>query len=285
MRHINSIHKSQKINMGGIILDQPLPVGDLQSVDPFLLIHHWNEVLPGGQKQREVGVGPHPHRGFSPVSVIYHGSIHHKDSFGNDSVVSAGGTQWMVSGKGITHSERPSKQLAQEGGPFEFIQFWVNLPAEHKMQQPEYFALQADQTPKFVQEGVKVSVIAGDFKDIKGGISTVHDVNVFSIEMEKGSEITFDIPLNENGVLYQLDGAISVQDKNTTYAKTLYEIGDGESESISIKAHDQSRILVLHGKPLNEKIAQYGPFVMNNQTEIMQAIRDSQMGKMGVLIE
>jgi redox-sensitive bicupin YhaK (pirin superfamily) len=271
--------------MGGIILDQPLPVGDLQSVDPFLLIHHWNEVLPGGQKQREVGVGPHPHRGFSPVSVIYKGAIHHRDSFGHDSVVTAGGTQWMVSGKGVTHSERPSQQLADEGGPFEFIQFWVNLPAEHKLMQPEYIALQADETPKYEQEGVVASVIAGEFKQIKGGIDTVHDVSVISIEMKKDSELDFDIPLNENGVIYQLDGAISVQNKNTTYAKTLYEIGDGESERVTIKAHDDTRILMLCGKPLNEKVAQYGPFVMNNQTEIMQAIRDSQMGKMGVLIE
>lgn len=285
MRQIRSIHKSEKVNMGGIVLDQPLPVGDLESVDPFLLIHHWNEVLPGGQQQREVGVGPHPHRGFSPVSVIFEGAIHHKDSFGNDSVVSAGGTQWMVSGKGVTHSERPSVELAKEGGRFEFIQFWVNLPAEHKMQTPEYIALQYSETPKYNSDGVKASVIAGSFKEIIGGIKTVHEVSVVTIEMSEGSEIAFDIPLNENGVMYQLDGAISVQNGNISYAKTTYEIGDGTSEKIIIKASDKTRILLLHGKPLNEKVAQYGPFVMNNQTEVMQAIRDAQMGKMGVLIE
>lgn len=285
MRHIKSIHKSEKINMGGIVLDQPLPVGDLQSVDPFLLIHHWEEELPGGQRQRDVGVGPHPHRGFSPVSIVYHGAIHHKDSFGNDSVVSAGGTQWMVSGKGVTHSERPSVELARDGGKFEFIQFWVNLPAKHKMIQPEYIALQQAETPKYHESGLTASIIAGSFKNIQGGIRTVHEVNVVSIEMEENKEFTFHVPLNQNGVLYQLDGAISVQNKNISYAKTLYEIGGGDTESITIKSIDQSRILLLHAKPLNEKVAQYGPFVMNNQTEIMQAIRDSQMGKMGILIE
>ena len=285
MREIRSIHKSQKVNMGGIILDQPLPVGNLESVDPFLLIHHWSEVLPGDQRQSEVGVGPHPHRGFSPVSVIYEGAIHHRDSFGNDSVVSAGGTQWMVSGKGVTHSERPSVELAKKGGPFEFIQFWVNLPAAHKMDIPEYFALQREDTPRFEQDGINVSIIAGSFKGIEAGIQTAHEVAVFSIEMQKGTELSFDIPLDENGVMYQLDGGISVQNKNTSYAKTLYEFGAGSSETVTINCSDTARILVLHGKPLNEKVAQYGPFVMNNQTEVMQAIRDAQMGKMGVLIE
>lgn len=285
MRKIKSTHKSQKVNMGGIILDQPLPVGDLEMVDPFLLIHHWKEVLPGGQRQKEVGVGPHPHRGFSPVSVIYSGEIHHKDSFGHDSVVRAGGTQWMVSGKGITHSERPSADLAAKGGEFEFIQFWVNLPAEHKMTKPEYFALQPEDTPKYKAEGVDVSVITGRFNDVEGGLNTVHDVTVASIQIEKDATIEFNIPLDQHAVLYQLDGAISVQDQHTSYAKTLYEMEKGESELVKIRAEAKSRILLLQGKPLNETVAQYGPFVMNNQTEVMQAIRDAQVGKMGVLIE
>lgn len=285
MRDIKSIHKSQKINMGGIILDQPLPVGDLNDVDPFLLIHHWKEVLPGDQRQMNLGVGPHPHRGFSPVSVIYEGEIHHRDSFGNDSIVSAGGTQWMVAGKGVTHSERPSAELAKTGGPFEFIQFWVNLPAAHKMDMPKYIALQKDHTPVFKKDGVIASVIAGSFNGIEGGIQTVHEVSVVSIAMEKDAEIEFNISRDEHAVLYQLDGAISVQGKHISYEKTLYEFGAGDSDEVHIKSSDATRMLLLHGKPLNEKVAQYGPFVMNNQTEVMQAIRDAQMGKMGVLIE
>ena len=285
MRAIKSIHKSQKVNMGGIILDQPLPVGDLNMVDPFLLIHHWKEVLPGGQKQREVGVGPHPHRGFSPVTVVYSGEIHHRDSFGHNSIVGPGGTQWMVAGKGITHSERPSTEFAETGGLFEFIQFWVNLPAEHKMDMPRYFPLPKDETPKYTSDGVVASVITGSFLGVAGGIKTAHKVTVVSIEMMANHSIDFDVPLDENAVLYQLDGAVVIEDKKPTYAKTLYEFGHDGSDKISIRAGADTRMLLLHGKPLHEKVAQYGPFVMNDQTEIMEAIRDAQMGKMGVLIE
>ncbi len=285
MRAIKSIHKSQKINMGGIILDQPLPVGDLQSIDPFLLIHHWEDKLPGDQRQREVGVGPHPHRGFSPVTMIYAGDIHHRDSFGNDSIVKAGGVQWMVAGKGVTHSERPSQELAADGGDFEIIQFWVNLPASEKMAQPAYFPLQANEIPTYEGEGVQASVVHGKFKGISGGIKSAHDVTVVSITLKAGASLAFDIPKSDNGILYQLDGSIAVQNGDITYAKTIYEMGAGDSEKVEIRAAEDTRLLLLHGKPLNEKVVQYGPFVMNDQTQIMEAIRDSQMGKMGVLIE
>jgi len=271
--------------MGGIVLDQPLPVGDLEMSDPFLLIHHWKQVLPGQQRQREVGVGPHPHRGFSPVSVVYAGEIHHRDSLGNDSIIGAGGTQWMLSGKGITHSERPSKQLAKDGGLFEFIQFWVNLPAEHKMDAPRYYPLTADDTPKYEKDGVSASIITGTFHGVKGGLNTPHDVTVVSIELDANAAFSFDLPSDQQAVMYQLDGAVSVQQGHTSFAKTLYQFGVGDETGIELKAEEKTRILLLQGKPLNEKVSQYGPFVMNNQTEIMEAIRDSQSGKMGVLIE
>lgn len=285
MRQIKSIHKSQKVQMGNVILDQPLPVGDLESIDPFLLIHHWDDTLPGHQKPNEAGVGPHPHRGFSPVSIIYKGAIRHRDSFGNDSVVRAGGTQWMLSGRGITHSERPPADLAEEGGPLELIQFWVNLPAKHKMMTPEYIPLQAEDTPVFEDGGVKASIISGIFKGVKGGIKTVHDVGVIALEFSKGSFIDFEVANDENCLLYQLDGAVSVQGRDISYARTIYEFGHEGSPSFKIEADDDSRLLLLHGKPIREKVAQYGPFVMNDQTQIMQALRDAQMGKMGVLIE
>lgn len=285
MRVIKSIHKSQKVNMGGKLLDQPLPVGDLQAVDPFLLIHHWKEALPGGQRQRDVGVGPHPHRGFSPVTVIFDGSVHHRDSMGHDSIVYAGGTQWMMAGRGITHSERPSVELAEQGGMFEFIQFWVNLPAAHKMDAPKYIALQREETPTWTGDGVEARVISGQFNGLTGGIHTPHEVTVVAIEMQAGAYLKFDMPVDEKGVLYQLDGAISVQQRHTSYAKTMYEFDVAEDADVHVRAEQPTRLLLLHGKPLNEKVAQYGPFVMNSQTEIMQALRDAQMGKMGILIE
>ena len=163
MRSIKRVIQSQKVNMGGIILDQPLPVRGLDQIDPFLLVHHWDDVLPGQQMQHEVGVGPHPHRGFAPVTFIFKGGVHHRDSMGRSDIIHAGGTQWMNSGNGIIHSERPYKELAAEGGDFELIQFWVNAPGARKMDAPNYQPLSLENTPKVVSEDgkVHVGVVAG----------------------------------------------------------------------------------------------------------------------------
>jgi len=125
MRTVKNKSKADKVNMGGIVLDQALPYRGTDQIDPFLLIHHWTDELKGNQKQQNVGVGPHPHRGFSPVTFIFNGGVHHRDSKGHESVVLSGGTQWMNSGSGIIHSERPTKELAENGGKFEIIQFWI----------------------------------------------------------------------------------------------------------------------------------------------------------------
>ena len=127
MRSIQKIIPAQKVNMGGHILDQSLPVRGLDQIDPFLLIHHWKRTQKGGRHPRDLGVGPHPHRGFAPVTLIFKGDVHHRDSMGMNSIIEAGGTQWMNAGRGIVHSERPSRQMAEQGGESEFIQFcfWV----------------------------------------------------------------------------------------------------------------------------------------------------------------
>ena len=135
-RSIKKIIPAQRVNMGGHLLDQPLPVQGVEMIDPFLLIHHWNEPLAKGGRQSELGVGPHPHRGFSPVTFIFKGSVRHQDSIGNTAVISSGGTQWMHAGNGIVHSERPGIELVKNGGEQEFIQFWVNTPAKYKMEAP-----------------------------------------------------------------------------------------------------------------------------------------------------
>ena len=115
-RSVKKIIAAQKVNMGGHILDQPLPVNGVDQIDPFLLIHHWKRLMKGGDQQKHVGVGPHPHRGFSPVTFVFEGAVEHRDSLGNRATVTKGGTQWMHAGKGITHSESPSKTIAEEGG-------------------------------------------------------------------------------------------------------------------------------------------------------------------------
>ena len=130
-RTINQIIPAQRINMGGHLLDQPLPTRQVDQIDPFLLIHHWDKPIAKGYRQKDLGVGPHPHRGFSPVTFIFKGSVRHQDSIGNNVVVSAGGTQMDACGKGIVHSERPGLELVENGGDQEFIQFWVNSPSAY----------------------------------------------------------------------------------------------------------------------------------------------------------
>jgi redox-sensitive bicupin YhaK (pirin superfamily) len=287
MRKVKQIIPSSKVNMGGIILDQPLPTASVDQIDPFLLIHHWYNVLPGDQKQNEAGVGPHPHRGFSPVTFIFKGGVHHRDSRGNDSIIYEGGTQWMNSGRGIVHSERPYKKLAEEGGEFEIIQFWVNNPAKFKMEQPSYQPLNKEETPVHnnEDESAKVYVVAGDYKDIKGKISAYSPLIILRMELEENCALDFTIPADYNTLIYQLDGELAINDSEQSKAKDLIWFDNNGKEEINISANKKSRAILLAGEPINEEVASYGPFVMNTQTEIMKAMRDAQMGKMGVLIE
>ena len=203
MKTIRKIIKSQKVNMGGILLDQPLPNDSIDQLDPFLLIHHWNDKLKGNQKQNEAGVGPHPHRGFSPVTLIFKGGVHHRDSRGNNSIVMEGGTQWMFAGFGITHSERPYKELAEKGGEFELIQFWLNVPAKNKMEQPYYKPITKEETPKFLSDDkkVEVTVVSGNFQNLEGAVETFTPITTLRMNFEKDGELSFSIPSTQNTLI------------------------------------------------------------------------------------
>lgn len=282
-RTVNRVIAAERVNMGGHMLDQPLPVAGLNQIDPFLLIHHWNHPLKGGYKPQEVGVGPHPHRGFSPVTFIFKGDVHHRDSLGNSAIVEAGGTQWMHAGKGITHSERPSKQLAAEGGENEFIQFWVNTPSQFKMETPYYLPLSDEQTPKMEQNGFTIGVVAGLFEDVQGPAKTYSPQTLLRIDAKPNAAHDFEIPQNFNALLYVLNGELEIDGKQIKTKDMVYFNNDGTA--ISIKANAESRFILLSGEPIGEPVKSYGPFVMNNHVEVMEAIKDAQMGKMGVLIE
>ncbi len=208
MRTIKRISKAFKVNMGGTMLDQALPDNTIDQIDPFLLIHHWSDRLKGGKKQEQVGVGPHPHRGFSPITFIFKGSIQHRDSTGANSIIKAGGTQWMNSGKGLVHSERPTKELAEHGGDFEIIQFWLNAPAKHKLDEPNYQPLQYEDTPRITSEDGKITVglVAGELMGKKGKIEANSEVLILRINYTKGGKLTIPIPNNYNALLYNLNG-------------------------------------------------------------------------------
>lgn len=282
-KKIRQIVPAQKVNMGGHMLDQPLPVHGLDYVDPFLLIHHWKSEIKAGSNQNEVGVGPHPHRGFSPVTFIFKGNVEHRDSLGNRAIVQEGGTQWMFAGSGLTHSERHSKDFVKRGGELEFIQFWVNTPGEHKMKPPFYKPLSKEETPAIKTDKSKIYVVSGELNGIKGAVETYSPQLLLRGEVKVNGEVSIPIPANYNTILYLLDGEMIVNEsKVNAKDMVVYELEEG---NVSFKATKDTRFMILSGEPISEEIAQYGPFVMNSQTEVMQALRDSQMGKMGVLIE
>ena len=283
MKIIKAIIPSVKVNMGGNIIDQPLPINNIAYFDPFLLIHHWESRLPGNQKKLEVGVGPHPHRGFSPVTFIYKGEVNHNDSLGNNHTISSGGTQWMSAGKGITHSERPSEKMAKNGGELEFIQFWINTLAKNKMDQPFYLPLSKEKTPTIKNEHYKIQVVCGNYAGKKGAIKHSSPLNILRIEMNESAQLSFELKASDNTLIYLLDGELNINDKNCN-AKNMV-LFENTGFEINVKAKKDTRFIVLSGAPLNEPVVSYGPFVMNTKSEIITALNDSQEGKLGELIE
>ena len=285
MKHIRKIVSAEKVNMGGIVLDQALPVMEIDQIDPFLLIHHWHQHYEPGNNQKDLGVGPHPHRGFSPVTFIFKGGLQHRDSRGYNSVVFSGGTQWINSGMGLIHSERPAKEIAENGGELELIQFWINLPARHKMDQPSYTPLRQEETPRFLSDDGKVSigVVAGEFMGISGGIDPLTPMLILRMGLEKSGNIQLPVAENFNTLLYLLDGKLEVGNQQIGARKLAwFENSDAQ---IEIKAVEDSRAILLAGQPIGEPVVASGPFVMNTDTEILEAMRDYRMGKMGHLVE
>ena len=282
-KKIKTIIPAQKVNMGGHLLDQPLPVNGLDYVDPFLLIHHWKNELPGGQKPQEAGVGPHPHRGFSPVTFVFKGEVNHQDSLGNNALVGEGGTQWMFAGRGITHSERFSKELVENGGELEFIQFWVNAPSTDKMKPAFYKPISKENTPVIEKEKSKIWVVAGELEGIKGAAPTYTPQALLRGEIEEGGNVEINIPEAYNTILYLLDGEGKINGEEVIGKDMV--VFEKEGSTLTFEASANTRYIVLSGEPIGESVESYGPFVMNSQTEVMQALRDAQMGKMGILIE
>ena len=272
--------------MGGLPVRQPLPTQQVAQVDPFLLLHHADVKVPTTVKPDHAGVGPHPHRGFSPVTFIFKGGVHHRDSRGNNSLIYAGGAQWMNAGRGIIHSERPPHDIHEIGGRQEIIQLWINTPGKHKLDQPAYFPLEADQVPETTadEQRVLVRVFSGDVLGVKGPIPTPTEVNAAVLTFKKGGSISIPLPAHHHAMVYLLDGKLTVDGFGLVDGLHLIHLNN-DGDGFSATALEGTRALLLSGAPLGEEVVSYGPFVMNNQTQILEAMRDYQMGKMGVLIE
>ena len=282
-KNIHKIISALPVDMGGLAINQPLPTREVEYIDPFLLIHHGDFVSKGGKRPQDSGVGPHPHRGFSPVTFVYKGSSHHRDSMGNDAVVRAGGTQWMHAGSGIFHSERPDREQAEQGGPSEFIQFWVNSPAARKMDTPSYQQATDEETPRIERDGATIGVVAGEFEGVQGPMATLTPQIQLRVSVRAGADFSLAIPEAYNTLLYALDGGLEVNGQNVDRHAMVWFGNEGEL--IRVRSGDEARFMLLSGEPIGEPVVSYGPFVMNTSAEIIQAVADSQSDKMGMLVE
>lgn len=272
-------------NMGPIKLRQPLPTEGIENVDPFLLLHHYGPYAIS-EFSNPFDLGPHPHRGFEPITLLFKGEQLHRDSLGNEMVVKAGGVQWTTAGHGIVHAEGPTKAFVKKGGDLEGIQLWLNLPAKDKMMTPNYQHLEDEQIPKIFSDDKKVqlNVIAGNQLDQKGLIKTQTDVNVFTANVEANGSMDIQIPENHQSLIYLLEGEILVNNLEVLQkGKDQMITFNQDGNIIKFEATKASTVLILSGTPIQEKITQYGPYVMNTQTEILEAMRDYQQGKMGYL--
>lgn len=276
---------SPMVSMGPIRLKQPIPNHGLKQVDPFLLLHHYGPYVIS-PNSNPFDLGPHPHRGFEPITLLYKGEQLHRDSLGNESVVKAGDVQWTTAGRGVIHSEGPTKKFVEQGGELEGIQLWLNLPKVKKMMPANYQHIKSEQMPKIENEDASITlkVVAGEQDGHAGLIQTQTPVNVFMLTATKTGTITIDIPENHEALVYLLDGEAIINDTVVLKSgkKQLVSFSD-EGTAIQLKSNGKGRYLILSGEPIKEPVAQYGPYVMNTQTELMEAMRDFQAGKMGYL--
>ncbi|WBX75396.1 pirin family protein [Tenacibaculum ovolyticum] len=289
MKKLKTIqHKvgSPLVNMGPIKLRQPLPTEGIENVDPFLLLHHYGPYAIS-QSNNPFDLGPHPHRGFEPITLLFKGEQLHRDSLGNEMLVKAGDVQWTTAGRGIIHAEGPSKEFVEKGGELEGIQLWLNLPAEKKMMPANYQHVKSEDIPLILNEDktIQLKIIAGNQANETGLIETQTSVNVFTMKTEVKGEMFVDIPKHHKSLVYLLEGEVTINNEATLKkgAAQMVTFNEDDGETIQIEAKKESVLLILSGASIKEKIAQYGPYVMNTQTEIMEAMRDFQQGKMGYL--
>lgn len=255
-----------------------------ERISPFLMLD-FNPEYDFGPSAHLRGVGVHPHKGFETVTIAYKGSVAHHDSTGSSGTIHAGDVQWMTAGNGILHKEYHEEAFSKKGGPFEMVQLWVNLPKKDKSTAPHYQELTAAGMGKveLPDNGGVINVIAGSFNGVAGPAETYSPVNLFDIKLNPGTLVSASLPASHNTALLVVNGSIEVNGEMA--AEHSFVLFENQGEDIHIKANQQSVVLLLSGEPLNEPIVSYGPFVMNTEEEISQAIVDFNAGKFGVLAD
>ena len=286
LKKVKYLLPATNINMGGIIVKQALPTQKVSQISPFLLLHHGKFTFTENAPAIQQGLGPHPHRGFTPVTFVLEGEVHHRDSWGNNQIAKKGEVQWMHAGAGIIHSERPSQALSEKNGTQEIVQLWINTPKEKKMQPPKYQYIPKKDLPVFFSEDKLISnkLIAGTYNHLHGKIKTESEMIIFWSNAKTGGVQTINISPYFNVMIYVIKGELRIKDYGMVENENLI-VFEKEGTQIEVSSITNSEFLLLSGEPISEKIIQQGPFVMNTETEILEAMRDYQMGKMGVLIE
>ncbi len=281
---VNSI---ETLEGGGFLVRRPFPKASFSDFDPFLLLDEMGpmEVAPGEAK----GAPDHPHRGFETVTYMLSGDMEHKDSSGHAGQLRSGDVQWMTAGAGVVHAEMPSAEFMRTGGRMHGFQLWVNLPRRDKMITPRYQEIPGSRIPKAISPDglVSVSVIAGEAMGEKAVIETRTQIIYLHYRIKPGGVVNQKVPHDYNAFVYIVEGAGSfgAEGERGADGQMIMFAPDGDEVRIENPADADAplEVLLIAGVPLNEPIARYGPFVMNTESEIRQAIEDYQRGRMGAI--
>lgn len=278
------IGAERKIEGAGFPVRRPFPSEHLPQVDPFLLLDHFGptEWGPG----EAIGAPDHPHRGFETVTYILQGRNEHRDSVGHHGVLGPGDVQWMTAGSGVVHAEMPEAEFRRTGGVSHGFQIWVNLPARDKMMRPRYQEIPAAKIPigRSTDRRVEARVIAGESLGASAVIETRTPISLIHYTLRPAGRVEQPVPETHNAVVYVFAGELEIGiDGETVHAGELAVLGAGDSVELGAPpdAARPAEALLLSGVPLREPVARWGPFVMNSNAEITQAISDYQSGRMG----
>ncbi len=254
-----------------------------EQLSPFLLLDYMGpEFFP--PTDRRLGVGEHPHRGFETVTIMYQGSVAHRDSTGSGGVIGPGDVQWMTAASGVVHEELHESEFAKRGGTLEGVQLWVNLPRSVKMSSPRYQTLVRDEIPVVELAGGagRLRVIAGECHGRKGPARTFSPVHLYDLRLKAGHQVELSLPDGFTMSVFILQGRVVINGAQVVGEAEIALLGR-KGERVAIQAEEDTTILVLGGEPIEEPVARYGPFVMNTQAELAQAVEDYRAGKMGHL--
>jgi len=268
-------------NVSGFFPHGPMSA---ERMSPFFLLDY-NAKMNFAPREEPYGVGPHPHRGFETVTIAYKGKVAHHDSRGGGGVIGEGDVQWMTAGGGLLHKEYYEQEFSRAGGEFQMVQLWVNLPAKDKMTEPKYQAIANGEMGRVkLPNGGEVEIIAGEFGGMKGPATTFTPVHLINLKPKAGETIELEFPAEFTTAILAIEGSAKINDaeKLPTDHLALFE---RDGESFKIEALEDSILLLMSGEPLNEPIAQYGPFLMNTQIELAEAIEDYRAGKFGYLAD